>query len=399
MVAAGAHGHVNPNLPVIAELVARGHRVRYAVPEPFVEAAAATGATPLVTTSVLPGTPGGPERWPDDPVAGMELFLDEAVHVLPQLVAALDDDRPDLLLADIGGYPARVLAHRWDVPLLQLSPAMVAWEGYEADNPEVVALLHDDPRGVAYLRRFADWLAAERIDLDPETFVGRPPRSVVLIPRVLQPHADRVDEATYTFVGPCLDARPHQGDWPAPDRPLVLVSMGSAYTADADFYRTCATAFGDGTRRVVLALGGHLDPADLGELPDGVEAHPWVPQLAVLRRASLFVTHAGMGGCSEGLATGVPMIAVPRAVDQFSNAAALAAAGVGVVVDAEEVSVDALRRAATALDDDEVRRRCAAAAAELGAAGGAARAAEVACGLVGTDPVCRADEDSRGEAT
>jgi UDP:flavonoid glycosyltransferase YjiC (YdhE family) len=68
-----------------------------------------------------------------------------------------------------------------------------------------------------------------------------------------------------------LDARPHQAGWPAPDRPLVLVSMGSAYTADLGFYRACAEALGDGTRRVVIALGGHFDPADLGELPDGVE--------------------------------------------------------------------------------------------------------------------------------
>jgi MGT family glycosyltransferase len=102
-----------------------------------------------------------------------------------------------------------------------------------------------------------------------------------------------------------------------------------------------------------------------------------VPQLAVLRRASLFVTHAGMGSCSEGLANGVPMIAIPRAVDQFSNAALLAAAGLGVVVDSDDVTVDALRRAAAALDDDEVRQRCAVAAEELRAAGGAAHAADV----------------------
>jgi MGT family glycosyltransferase len=307
----------------------------------------------------------------------MGFFLDEAMHVTPQLLATLDRDRPDLFLADIGGYAARVLALRWGVPLVQLSPAMVAWEGYEADNPEVVAMLHDNPLGVAYLRRFADWLAGQGVTLDPETFTGRPPRSVVLIPRALQPHADRVDPEVYTFVGPCLDARAHQPEWPEPDRPLVLVSMGSAYTADPEFYRVCAEAFGDGTRRVVLALGGHLDPADLGELPAGVEAHPWVPRLAVLRRASLFVTHAGMGGCSEGLVNGVPMIAVPRAVDQFSNAALLAQAGVAVVVNSEDVSVDALRRAAEVLDSKEVHRHCAAAAEQLRAAGGAARAADL----------------------
>ena len=59
------------------------------------------------------------------------------------------------------------------------------------------------------------------------------------IPRLLQPHADRVDPDVYTFVGPCLDTRAHQGDWPAPgpDRPLVLVSLGAAYTDAPQFFR------------------------------------------------------------------------------------------------------------------------------------------------------------------
>ena len=133
MVGAGAHGHINPNLPVIAELVARGHRVQYAVPAAFAELAASSGATPLVHTSVLPDETAG-ERWPDDAVVGMGLFLDEGRHVTPQLERALDDDRPDLFLADIGGYAARVLGLRWGVPCVQLSPAMVAWEGFEQDT-------------------------------------------------------------------------------------------------------------------------------------------------------------------------------------------------------------------------------------------------------------------------
>jgi hypothetical protein len=38
--------------------------------------------------------------------------------VLPQLEAALADDRPDLVLYDITGYAGRALAHRWNVPLV-----------------------------------------------------------------------------------------------------------------------------------------------------------------------------------------------------------------------------------------------------------------------------------------
>jgi hypothetical protein len=41
----------------------------------------------------------------------------------PQARAAFDHDRPDVLVGDIGAYPARVLAHRWSRPLVQLSRA------------------------------------------------------------------------------------------------------------------------------------------------------------------------------------------------------------------------------------------------------------------------------------
>ncbi len=108
---------------------------------------------------------------------------------------------------------------------------------------------------------------------------------------------------------------------PDPERKLMLISLGSAFTDHPDFYRTCVEAFGqmDGWH-VVLQIGKQVQISDLGPLPDNVEIHRWVPQFAILQQADAFVTHAGMGGSSEGLVTGTPMIAVPQAVDQFGNA-------------------------------------------------------------------------------
>jgi MGT family glycosyltransferase len=375
MVGVGAHGHTNPHLPVIAELVERGHRVSYAIPEPFAATVAATGAVPLVVDSTLPDETRG-EQWPDNALVGMGLFLDDARHVLPQLEAALTGDRPDLVLYDIAGYPGRALAERWGIPLVQLSPSMVAWEGYEEDMAEAMGFLQT-PDGAAFTARFDGWLRELGIDRPWAEFSGRPPRCVVLIPRVMQPNADRVDERVYTFVGPGLDRR-DDGDWPAPDRPLLLVSLGSAYTDRAGFYRDCAAAFGGLGWQVVIAIGRHTDPADIGPLPPDVELHRWVPQFAVLAHASAFVTHAGMGGCAEGLYQGVPMVAVPQAVDQPGNAAVLEALGVGVTVSPAAATPERLREAVLSLTGSaEVRARSAALRAELRAAGGARAAADV----------------------
>ncbi|MFF0835706.1 MULTISPECIES: macrolide-inactivating glycosyltransferase [unclassified Streptomyces] len=382
MFSVAAHGHVNPSLEVIRELVARGHRVTYAIPPAFAEKVAATGARPVLYDSTLPGPDADPEAWGSSLLDHVELFLDDAVQALPQLAAAYEGDEPDLVLHDITSYPARVLAHRWGVPAVSLSPNLVAWDGYEEEVAEPLwAEPRKTERGRAYYARFGDWLTRNGITLHPDRFAGHPDRSLVLIPRALQPHADRVDERVYSFVGACQGDRSDEGGWqrPADAEKVVLVSLGSAFTKRPAFYRECVRAFGGLPGwHLVLQIGRQVTPAELGDVPANVEVHQWVPQLAVLRQADLFVTHAGAGGSQEGLATATPMIAVPQAVDQFGNADVLQSLGVARRLPTEEATAGRLRAAAQALTGDpEVARRLKEIQAGMAEEGGARRAADL----------------------
>ncbi len=382
MFSTANHGHVNPSLEVIRELVARGHRVTYAIPPLLAEKVAETGAEVKPWNSTLPGPDDDPSAWGSELLDHVELFLDDAVQALPQLAEAYDGDAPDLVLHDITAYPARILAHRWGVPAISLSPNLVAWEGYEEEVAEPLwAEPRSTERGQAYYARFQGWLDENGIAMHPDPFVGRPDRSLVLIPKALQPHADRVDETVYTFVGACQGDRAAQGEWRRPDAAerVVLVSLGSSFTKRPDFYKECLRAFGDLPGwHLVLQIGTHVDPAELGAVPDNVEVRSWVPQLAILRQADLFVTHAGAGGSQEGLATVTPMIAVPQAVDQFGNAEMLSALGVARRIDTEDATAEALRDAALALvDDPEVARRLKEVQAGMAQEGGTRRAADL----------------------
>ncbi|WP_426362287.1 macrolide-inactivating glycosyltransferase [Streptomyces sp. E-08] len=381
MFSIAAHGHVNPSLEVIRELVARGHRVSYAVPASFAEKVAETGATPVVYGSTLP-TDDDPDAWGTELIDNLEPFLADATQALPQLAEAFEGDRPDLVLHDITSYPAPVLAHTWGVPAVSLWPNLVPWEGYEEEVAEpMTAGLKASPRGRAYYARFTEWLAGHGLDTDPDRFVARPRRAVVLIPRALQPHADRVDESVYTFVGACQGARAGQGEWRRPTgaEKVVLVSLGSSFTKQPGFYRDCVAAFaGLPGWHVVLQIGRFVDPAELGELPPNVEVHSWVPQLAILRQADAFVTHAGAGGSQEGLATATPMVAVPQAVDQFGNADMLQSLGVARHLPRDEVTPERLREAVLGLlGDPEVARRAREIQESMAREGGTLRAADL----------------------
>ncbi|MEV0151321.1 MULTISPECIES: macrolide family glycosyltransferase [unclassified Nonomuraea] len=376
MVGIPAVSHVLPSLEVLRELVARGHRVTYANDPAVGDLIAATGAELVPCTSLLPVADN---NWPDDPIAAMTLFLDDAVQALPQLRAAYDHDRADLYLYDIGAYAARALAETQDRPTLQLSPTFVAWKGYDQ---EVAAHLWQLPGADAYRAKFAQWLidsGASTTDVD--TFSGLPARVLALIPRAMQPHADQVDADRVTFVGPCYGPRGEEDGWtrPADAENVLLISLGSAYTRQPEFYRQCLAAFGDLPGwHVVLQIGRHTDARELGPVPSNVEVHSWVPQRAILEQADAFVTHAGMGGCGEGLLAGVPMIAVPQAAEQFLNADRLVELGVARRIDTPDATAETLRTALTELvADTEVARRSAALQADARAEGGTTRAADL----------------------
>ncbi|WP_411106967.1 macrolide family glycosyltransferase [Streptomyces sp. cmx-4-9] len=367
------HGHVNPTLAVVAELVRSGHRVSYVITEEFAPQVEAAGATAVVHESTLPPTHRG-QDWPhDDIVAMSSLFLEEAAAVLPAQEKAFEDDRPDLVLYDFTAHTARLLAQRWGVPAIRLSPTHVPSEGYAEHRELMQELMAEDPSWVAYRRRFREFLDRGGVTMSVNDYTDEPDLCVVTLPRAFQFRGDTVDDR-YVFVGPCITERPLQGRWQAPagGRPVLLVSLGSVLS-DLEFYRQCIAAFGGLDWHVVMVVGGQTDPAELGSLPANFEVHRRVPQLEVLARADAFITHAGMGSVMEALHHAVPMVAVPQSADQPMNAQSIARLGLGCVLPPEEVGADTLRASVLTLAADrELPGRMARMQEQVRAAGGPA---------------------------
>jgi MGT family glycosyltransferase len=320
MVGSSTPSHIYPSLALIAELVARGHGVSYVIGEPFASLVEPTGATAVTYQSQLPGPD---TAWPEDPGAAMRIFLDEQLAVLPVLLASLTG--VDAVLYDIGGFAGRVAAYHWGVPAIQLSPTYVAWEGYEQDMAEFTDALKTSASGAAYFAALRAWLDENGMVISGDDFLGRPEACVVLIPRVIQPNEERVS-APYVFAGPCIDTSRTSGWAPGvgDERPLVYVSFGTSYTDLPALYERIVAELAT-SYRLVLSTG-KVDPAAF----TGVEAARVQPQLDILAHADVFITHAGMGSAVESLWFGVPTVAIPQAVDQFTNAAQLEAIGAGV---------------------------------------------------------------------
>ena len=118
------------------------------------------------------------------------------------------------------------------------------------------------------------------------------------------------------------------------NQPLIYCSFGSQchqYEQSEGLFRAIIAAIGDRPEwQLVLAIGPHLKTADFEPLPGNVLMVNWAPQLKMLERAAMMITHGGLGAVKECIFFAVPMIVLPGKWDQPYHAARVAHHGIGV---------------------------------------------------------------------
>jgi MGT family glycosyltransferase len=372
------HGRVNPTLPVVNELVRRGHRVLYFTSPAFRRTVEATGATAVAYR-------GGDQPLPDPPtpatwIAGLAQMT---LQLVPSVLTELDAARADLVVHDSACVWGAVAAAELRLPAASSFTTFAF--NRRAPSPtrasrELLSAALQSPRTarryvgarIEMQRRFAT-NGVPPIDLGNI----RQPLNLVFTSRTFQPAAEEFDRS-YRFVGPSIGARPADASFSLDSLigPVVYVSLGTVFQAEPQVLATLAAALAPVAGTVVISTG-QTDPAALDSLPGNVIARRFVPQPEVLARADLFVTHGGMNGANEALYAGVPMLVVPQGADQPLVASRVVELGAGLSLSRHAITEESVRaRAERVLSDAQF----AAAAQHLQAAqlraGGFARAAD-----------------------
>jgi MGT family glycosyltransferase len=125
--------------------------------------------------------------------------------------------------------------------------------------------------------------------------------------------------------------------------PLIYASMGTLLNGIGIVYRTILEAVRRSPEtQLVLSVGNNVILDDLGTIPSNAIVVPKAPQIELLKRAALCITHAGVNTALEALAQGVPMVAIPIGFDQPGVAARIAYHRVGEFVEVENLTVERL---------------------------------------------------------
>lgn len=182
---------------------------------------------------------------------------------------------------------------------------------------------------------------------------------ITQLPRALEFEIDPLPPHLY-YTGPFVDVDqrpPMDFPWERLDgRPLIFASLGTLQNQSREKFRIIAEACAPLDVQLVMSLGGGFDRAQLGSLVGDPLVVNYAPQLDLIKRASVVITHAGINTVLESLAEGKPLVCIPLGNDQPGVAARVKARGAGIVIPPRKVNAKRLRAAVRAvLENDSYR--------------------------------------------
>ena len=154
---------------------------------------------------------------------------------------------------------------------------------------------------------------------------------MVYTSKAFNPGSQLLDDS-YRFVSPMLREE-DMGDFPIEqlqDKKVIYISLGTINNQISEFYEMCMEAFKDFDGVVVLSVGKKCQISDFTHIPANFIVRPYVPQLEVLKHASLFLTHSGLNSVKEAILSVVPMLLFPMVNDQFLVAKQVESMGCGI---------------------------------------------------------------------
>jgi hypothetical protein len=329
-----AHGHTNPTLPVMKELVERGHEVLYYNAEWFRAKVAPIGVKYCALPEPLPSEREVSEALHELIHASL-IISRMSPHLTRYLIEEFKRERPDVVIYDSVAMWGYIAARTHNIANICFITTFVLDGSQGAIGLGTMlrflwASLPHVPKLLRWRRRMAQEFGKE----NSGGITEYADLNIVFTSEAFHPKNSFVD-GRFRFVGPSINPATRDGDFSLAqlrDGPKVYISLGTVNHLDLAFYRAVFEAFADYPAQFILSVGKNTEVTQLSMIPDNFVVRNYVPQLDILQQVDAFITHGGMNSVHEGLYYGVPEIAVPHHLEQLLNGKRVAETGTGVLL-------------------------------------------------------------------
>jgi MGT family glycosyltransferase len=328
-----AHGHINPTLPLISELIKRGEKVVYYSTKLFKDMVTSTGAEYREYVHL--------QNF-DTIAAGKNLALlyfmvaQATKEMLPTLISEIKEIDPDYIIHDALCMWGRHISSITKKPAINSITTFAYSNKNQNIRNTLFFIKKVGLRGILLMIK-AYSTQKELCKLNGTTplhfidsMMNEEPLNIVYNSREFQPHQEYYNQQ-YQFVGPSIAVRskdPDTTDYAALKRPLIYISMGTIWTGSYDI-RVLIKALEEFKCTLVFSCSENID---IGQT-ENVYVRNHVNQLEVLKHADLFITHGGMNSVNEGLFNHVPLCIYPFQAEQDEVAYRVVELGCGEILE------------------------------------------------------------------
>ncbi len=372
LICVPATGHLNPMTTLGYELKKRGHQVTVINVLDAKEKAETAGLGFKVyaeQTRPLGFTPDSLVKMGE--LSGMDalrytidLFQQGAIAMMQEGIEAIRNAQVDLLLIDQASFGASSVAEYLGIPFISVSCALML--NREESVPPLSFGWTYSSSAWSKLRNQLGYKFLDRLvkpitetineyrrlwNLQPFSNANEAYSKLAQIcqqPREFEFPRQQLPDCfhfTGAFHNPLSRAKIDFPYEKLNGKPLIYASMGTIQNRLLGIFSQIAEACQDLDAQLIISLGGSAEPDTMPAFAGDPIVVKYAPQLEILRKAQLTITHAGLNTTLESLSWGVPMVAIPIANDQPGVAARIAWTETGVVIPVKKLTVPKLRKA------------------------------------------------------
>ncbi|HEV2578129.1 MAG TPA: nucleotide disphospho-sugar-binding domain-containing protein [Acidobacteriaceae bacterium] len=395
-------GHLNPLIALSRELASRGHAVTFFLPSDMESQIREQGLgfVPIDVSRIEPKVDSSglknhaTSEWHEDLRARLCRFDQEIGVYIREYLAAISDSGIDALLMGEITLTGPTVAEILHIPYCVVStsiPHNFGWDARRALPPRRTGQKECDARifevtifsmkgpVLQILNRHRREMGLESLSDIGATFPEL--AHVTQWPKCLDIERQELPERFF-YAGPFVDEMGRCSvDFPwhkLNGQPLIYASLGTTRKADPEIYQRIASACAGLNLQLVITLGGRRNLESFANLPGNPIVVANAPQLDLLKRADLVITHAGPNTVLETLLSGLPMLALPLALDQPAVAARLETLGLAEVLSVQHCSEWEIRAAVLRLlTESRFRESATAVQSQLQSLCGAKQAASI----------------------
>lgn len=328
-----AHGHTNPTLGVVRELISRGDEVWYYSYNSMREKIEATGAKFISCDEYdyeQKLAPKDAVRVGKDLAFSTKILVDTTLALDDVVFCHMERLKPDCIVADSMAVWGKAVALKSGIPFI-CSTTTFAFNQHSSGImkqglKEMLGMMAAMPKVNKQIKRLQEKgypiksiLDIISNDNDTHTIVYTSPE--------FQPCFDTFS-GKYAFVGPSI--RPAESRIEKTREKLIYISMGTVNNDMLPFYKMCIRTFANTEYQVILSVGNLVSFEAFGELPENISVFSYVDQIAVLKKADVFVSHCGMNSVTESLYFETPLVMLPQTSEQGGVAERVWQLGAGI---------------------------------------------------------------------